>query len=243
MKIFLLVFINLFIPAYIWNHDIFLWINGLNSPIADNILGLIGGFGDGLVVTLLLAMLMLFHLRLGLAALMATALSGLFAQILKRLFDMPRPPAVFENIHILGQSLTSHSFPSGHATSCGVMALVALLLWKYDKRLAWVVSSLFVIAAYSRMYVGVHFPLDVVVGFGLGVGCMHYSHQISKAWNVEAWLLSSWSWKLPGLLLLIAAVLLGTGYQVQPNTAQPLALLLPITALFTLMFAWKKKLL
>jgi len=243
LKIFLLVFINLFIPAYIWNHEIFLWINGLNSPIADNIIGLIGGFGDGLVVTLLLAMLMLFHLRLGLAGLMATALSGLIAQILKRVFDMPRPPAVFEDIHILGQKLSFHSFPSGHATTCGVMALLALFLWKHDKRLAWAICGLYALAAYSRMYVGVHFPLDVVVGFALGIGCMWWSNKVSQAWKVESWLLSPWSWKLPGLLVLLAAVILGTGYEVHPSTAQPLALVLPIIALFTLMFAWKKKLL
>lgn len=242
MKISLLIFINFLIPAYIWNHELFLLINGFHAPLADTIIGFIGGFGDGLVCTLLLAMLMLFNLRLGLAGLLATALSGFIAQILKRLFEMPRPPLVFDHVHILGQTLNHHSFPSGHATTCGVMALLGLLLWRKTYKSAWLVFVFFMLVAYSRMYIGVHFPLDVVVGFGIGLLCMWWADKISNRWHVETWLKSPWSWKLPGLLLLTAAVILATGYQVQPNTAQALSFILPIIALFTLSFAWKKRL-
>lgn len=241
MKLSLLIFINLLIPAYLWNHELFLIFNGFHAPFADSIIGVIAGFGDGLVAILLLTTLMLFHLRLGLAAIAATALSGLVSQILKRIFDMPRPPVVLDDVHILGQSLSSHSFPSGHATTCGVLALLALLLWKHHKTTAWLLFAFFTLAAYGRIYGGVHFPLDVVVGFGIGLLCMWWCNHWSASWPVASWLESEWSWKLPGLLLLIAAVMLAMGYQVQPNTAQVLAFMLPVIALFTLMYAWKKK--
>lgn len=241
-KTYALIFINILIPAWIWNHELFLLINGANSGIADAVIGLISGVGDGLVAVVLISILMLFKLRLGLAALLAFVLSGFIAQVLKRIFDMPRPPTMFDDVHLLGESLSSYSFPSGHATTTGALAMLALLLWKSDKRIAWSAFVLLTIAAYGRIYAGVHFPLDVVVGFAIGILCMWWCDKISHAWHTETWLQSEWSWKLPGLLLMIAATTLAMGYHIQPSTAQPLTFIIPIAALFTLMFAWKHKL-
>ncbi|MDQ6989464.1 MAG: phosphatase PAP2 family protein [Mariprofundaceae bacterium] len=241
------VFALLFIPTYLWNHELFLLLNGWHSPFADQVMGVWSGFGDGMVVVLLVAMLMLFQLRLGLAALLALTLSGLITQIIKRSLEMPRPPAVFEDVHILGHHLYNYSFPSGHSTSCGVMALLALLLWRIlwrDKHVAfaWSAFSLFMIAAYGRIYGGVHFPLDMLVGFSIGLLTMWCCYQWSQAWQVDVWLKSDWSWKLPGLFVLLTATILAFFYEVKPNTAQILAFLLPIIALMTLMQAWKKHL-
>jgi len=243
LNISLLIFFALFMPTLIWNHELFLLINGFHSPLADHIIGVIAGLGDGLISVLLIAMLMLFNLRLGLAGLLAFFLSGLITQIIKRIFEMPRPPVHFDDVHLLGHSLTHNSFPSGHATTCGMMALLVLYVWKGDKhQLAWFVFTLFVLAAYSRVYGGVHFPLDVVVGFAIGVFSMFWCDKKSQSWSVSTWQQSEWSWKLPGLFLMTAAVILGTGYQVQPATAQVFAFIFPIVALFTLMHAWKKRL-
>ena len=101
------------VPIGVWNHDLFRLINGANSFWVDGLIGLISGFGDGLVIALLISCVMLFRLRMGIAALFGFIASGLIAQLLKRLFDMPRPPAVMENVHVLGAALQSHSFPSG----------------------------------------------------------------------------------------------------------------------------------
>ncbi|HKI60190.1 MAG TPA: hypothetical protein VKA23_04070, partial [Mariprofundaceae bacterium] len=80
------------VPIGIWNHELFTLLNGAHASWADAVMGQIEGFGDGLVVALLIACVMLFRLRLGIAALIAFIASGLIAQILKRVFDMPRPP-------------------------------------------------------------------------------------------------------------------------------------------------------
>lgn len=226
----------------LWNHEFFLLINGFNSPWADSIIGVWTGFGDGMVVVLLVSMLMLFHLRLGLAALLALTFASLITQIIKRTLEMPRPPAVFEDVHLLGHSLFNYSFPSGHSTACGVMAMLALLTWTKQRPIAWMLFATFILAAYGRIYGGVHFPLDMVVGLGIGMLVMYGCEKKSQSWAETRWLKSEWSWKLPGLLLMITAVTLGTGYEVKPVSAQILALVLPIAALFTLMQAWKKKL-
>jgi len=224
------------------SHALFRLINDAHSPLGDMFFGAITGLGDGLIIALLCSLLMLFRLRLGMAALLAFIVSGLLAQLLKRIFDMPRPPAVLEHVHVLGHSLSSHSFPSGHATSDGVMVLLAFWLWNRRDWRSWGVAGLFVLAAIGRIYVGVHFPLDVAVGLLLGIVTMAVCYVWSKRWPVERWQESPWSWKIPGFIVAVEAAVLGLGYHVQPSTAQALALIMPVAALFIMMHVWKGKL-
>jgi len=224
------------------SHALFRLINDAHNPWADMFFGVVTGLGDGLIVALLCSLLMLFRLRLGMAALLAFIVSGLLAQSLKRIFDMPRPPAVLDNVHVLGHTLSSHSFPSGHATSDGVMVLLAFLFWSYRDWRAPAIAGLFVLAAIGRIYVGVHFPLDVAVGLLIGVMTMWLCCSWSKRWPVELWRQSPWAWKIPGFIVAIEAAVLGLGYQVQPSTAQSLTLILPVASLFILMHIWKGKL-
>jgi len=222
------------------NITLFRVINDAHTPLLDGFFGIVSGLGDGLVVALLCALLMLFRLRLGLAAMLAFIASGLLTQLIKHLFDMPRPPAVLEHVHVLGAAYTSHSFPSGHATSDGVMLLVAFLLWGARDARAWLVAGLYALAGLGRAYGGVHFPLDVTVGLVIGALCMHGMWRWSASWPVEHWQASDWSWKLCGLLVVVLAAVLGLGYHMQPSTAQPLAAVLPIVALLILLRRWKE---
>jgi len=224
------------------SHELFRLINDAHSPVADLFFGVLTGLGDGLIIALLCSLLMLFRLRLGMAALSAFIVSGLLAQLLKRIFDMPRPPAVLEHVHVLGHALSSHSFPSGHAASDGVMVVLAFLLWSHVDWRSWVVALLFVLAAIGRIYVGVHFPLDVAVGLLLGIAAMGLCWRWSQTWKMEAWQDSQWAWKIPGFIVALEAAVLGLGYHVQPSTAQVLALVMPVAALFILMHVWKGKL-
>lgn len=217
-------------------------INDAHTPAGDLFFGLVSGLGDGLIVALACSLLMLFRLRLGMAALCAYLLSGLVAQLLKRLFDMPRPPAVLENVHVLGSAFTAHSFPSGHATSDGVVIMAALLLWGVRDWRGWGVAALFFLAAIGRVYGGVHFPTDVAAGLLIGMASMWLCRDWLAGLPVEQWQESDWSWKIPGLIVIVEAAVLGLGYRVQPSTAQPLALILPLAALMILMRVWKGKL-
>jgi len=223
------------------NITLFEYLNGMHSAFFDIVIGVISGLGDGLVIALCCAILMLFRFRLGMAATVAFLLSGIITQLLKRAFDMPRPPAVLENVHILGAALHSHSFPSGHATSDGVMVLLAFLIWKCGDWRAYVMAGLFLWAAYGRIYGGVHFPLDVAVGIIIGILTMWVCHRWSQSWPVEAWQKSDWSWRIIGMIVVIEAAVLGLGYRMQPITAQPLAAILPLLALYLVMRFWKEE--
>jgi undecaprenyl-diphosphatase len=91
--------------------------------------------------------------------------SDLLATGLKALFDRPRP---FERLGeadpLLGGTVGA-SFPSGHAaTSFAGAVLIALLV----RRAVPFLFALAVLISFSRVYVGVHYPLDLVGGALLG---------------------------------------------------------------------------
>jgi undecaprenyl-diphosphatase len=82
-----------------------------------------------------------------------------------------------------------YSFPSGHAANAAAAATVLLLLlWPVlrpvGRRVALVVGSLVVIiTALDRVYLGVHFPSDVVAGILFGVGLAVASYVGYLGWN------------------------------------------------------------
>ncbi|MDX8410169.1 MAG: phosphatase PAP2 family protein [Mariprofundales bacterium] len=238
---FTLLLAGLTTPILSWNIELFRFINSHNNPTLDQLFGLISGLGDGLVAVVLILAAAMFHTRLGLAALSGFILSGLAAQLLKRLFDQPRPPALLEHVHLLGAPLQSHSFPSGHATTDGMMATAALLLWRGEQRpIAWVIAAIFLLAAIGRIYGGVHFPRDVWAGLWIGMLTMAACWKWSAQWPIPKWQQLPWWQPILGLLLATCASVLGLGYHVQPSTAQALALLIPVIALYLLAKQWNR---
>jgi undecaprenyl-diphosphatase len=98
--------------------------------------------------------------------------SSLLNEILKALFQIQRPLEEFRLI-----SVTGFSFPSGHAmTGLLFYALMIIVIRKYlikNRPLANLASGLFVLLiiliGFSRIYLGVHFPSDVVAGYSVGL--------------------------------------------------------------------------
>lgn len=223
-----------------WNITLFQIINGAHTPVVDAIMGVVSGLGDGLIVALCCAILCMYRLRLGVAATVAFIVSGIIAQLIKRTWDMPRPPAVLEHVHLLGAALQSHSFPSGHATSDGVMVLLAFLIWTYRDWRAYLMASLFLVAASGRIYGGVHFPMDVLVGLLIGILTMFLCERWSKSWRVDTWQKSAWWWRIVGMIVVIEAAVLGLGYRMQPITAQILSLIFPVLALVLVTKFWQR---
>lgn len=88
--------------------------------------------------------------------------------LLKPLVGRVRPCNVLDNVHLLVNCTRSFSFPSSHATN--IFTGTILLSFVYPKlRIALI--GIAVLVAYSRVYVGVHYPFDVVAGTILGVVC------------------------------------------------------------------------
>ena len=101
--------------------------------------------------------------RVGAAILLAEGISG----ALKEFTERDRPPVADPDPGTLVHLPVTYSFPSGHATvafACATTLALAV------PRLRWPLFALAALIAFSRVYVGVHFPFDVLVGALLGVG-------------------------------------------------------------------------
>jgi membrane-associated phospholipid phosphatase len=79
--------------------------------------------------------------------------------------DRARPYATLSHVHLLGTPSTDPSFPSDHATLAGA-AIAGLFL--VDRRLGWVATAGGLLLCIDRVYIGAHYPSDVLAGLVLG---------------------------------------------------------------------------
>ena len=157
---------------------ILLWLNSHSTPLVDNIALQVTAVGNGLTVVVIglvaCAFLWAIRERVGVLLLVIAVLGGdLFNRALKAAFARPRPELfVLETPYARP---VSASFPSGHATASMVLYLVlAYLLVRLAGKgpFRWIVIALsgllIVLIGLSRMYLGVHYPSDVLAGYVFG---------------------------------------------------------------------------
>ena len=98
---------------------------------------------------------------------LADLLAGVSSSLLRHAIGRERPPLRFPEPHPLVHVPGSPSFPSGHAATS--FACAATLAWLTPLSPV-ALYALAALIAFSRVYVGVHYPLDVIGGAALGVG-------------------------------------------------------------------------
>jgi undecaprenyl-diphosphatase len=159
------------------DESILRWIGSSHHPAVEHAMLEITFLGTGLVVTMIVLVAGLFlwltEHRHSAALLVFTSLGALILNnLIKMGFDRPRPQIFTWGTH----ALTS-SFPSGHAMSAAaVYFTVAYLAARLQRRMSAKVLTVFcavvvvLLISLSRLYLGVHYPSDVLAGFVLGLG-------------------------------------------------------------------------
>ncbi len=161
------------------DRTVFLWINNQwANPYLDAFFGAITWLGNGWIIFSLTAIFFAVkrpaylhqHLPWIIGAML---LSWLCVFALKKIIPRPRPLIDFAplieagkvHIHVLGEQLRYHSFPSGHTqTAFAVGVYLCLLL----PRRTPLFLALAIAVGLSRIYMGAHFPLDVIGGGLIG---------------------------------------------------------------------------
>lgn len=130
----------------------------------------------GADITIPAALLLLFlssgEARLtAFASALALSASHIPVHFVKQLFPRKRPYLMLEKSRTLKNPLQDHSFPSGHTTA--IFAIVTPYVW-FIPHLAPLLILAAICVGISRIYLGLHYPSDVIVGGILGfvTGCL-----------------------------------------------------------------------
>ena len=150
-----------------------LWaISEIRTPLLDKLFQIITYFGQEVIVIAVICFLYwCYNKRLAYQIGMTYFTAGLFVQTSKIIFRIPRPwilDADFKAVDSAIAGATGYSFPSGHTQAAtSLFAPLALNTKKIWLKLVFVFC--FLAIGFSRMYLGVHTPKDVLVSMGISL--------------------------------------------------------------------------
>lgn len=128
--------------------------------------------GENGLIWVVIALILLISRKtryIGLVTLGALVLVAIIGEgMLKHLIERPRPFVDYPTVQLLVEKPTSTSFPSGHTAASFAAAFV---LSRYLKKYAPVIWSLAIAITFSRLYLFMHYPSDVLGGIVLGLIC------------------------------------------------------------------------
>jgi undecaprenyl-diphosphatase len=171
----------------VWDERLFRLLNaGWPHAVLDRLLPCISDARTFTVPFIVAAIVILLVGRMhGLRFLVLAVVSVVVADaigthILKYSFLRPRPCIALADVRLLVGCTSLPAFPSNHAVNASVLATLAMLAMP---RLWLPAMAVALLVGYSRVYVGVHYPLDVIAGSILGiVVALTFSRMMHLLW-------------------------------------------------------------
>ena len=170
---FIFIFLSSAFLLKVGKANSFIYLNSFHTNWLDHFFTFYTYIGDGIFsIIISLLFLILKRWKDALMIFLAYSLSGITSQIIKNLVIAPRPISYFkaEQYQHFIKGIVTHtsaSFPSGHTTSAFALSLILALILQNKK---WNIPLLVlaILTGYSRIYLGQHFLLDVIVGSLIG---------------------------------------------------------------------------
>lgn len=120
---------------------------------------------------------------LGKKMLLVFFITLLFLFPLKVAIDEPRPYVTYKNIRSIGWHEESGAFPSGHAAFA--FAYFTVLSKVLGRRKTFLTAALLI--AFARLYLGQHYPLDIIAGAALGLFSGYLTNFIYSKIELSSW--------------------------------------------------------
>ena len=162
------------------DQTVFFWINGLAGHVSwiDNVIRTLS-CDLFLPVVMIIALIAIWFSGRNMAdrtrnqlGVMCSLASMGIANLLVFIFnailpDRLRPFEAFpDKVHLIFYPPTDPSFPSNAAAASFALAAG---IWAYNRKLGYILSIPAIIIAFGRIYMGVHYPLDIVGGFAIAI--------------------------------------------------------------------------
>ena len=148
------------------------WLESIRSPFLDSLMGLITQLGEDLVFTVvIIGTLWCINKREGFWMFFSWGMGTGINQLVKAICKIPRPWVRDPSLKAVESAIpaaTGYSFPSGHTQSViGLFGSLAVFVRKWAVTILSIV--LILLTGFSRMYLSVHTPADVLCAFGIGI--------------------------------------------------------------------------
>jgi len=137
--------------------------NSWHSPITDQVWLILTALGDGLVLGIIVGAFIVVNPRVVAIGIPLLLLTGLTVNLIKALLPSLRPAEILGAVHVVGPLLRSGSFPSGHAAAAMAAGLSIAANCSF-RPARGVVVFIAILIGISRIFVGAHFPKDVLGG-------------------------------------------------------------------------------
>lgn len=213
-----------------WGYDCIRWMQQF-SPALDTLFKAVTTLGAEQAFLLLLPLIFwCVDKRRGARLALLLMLSAYLNQALKTLFDQPRPSP--DRVKVLAEE-TSPGLPSGHAQNSGV--IYGFLAAQVRQPRAWIAAGLIAFSVgLARVYLGVHFPSDVLGGWfvGAGVLALYLWAEPQVEQRLRTW---PWGYKMA---LAIAAPLVLFLFHADADSAQAMGVLLGMMAGVLIELRW-----
>lgn len=205
--------------------------------------------GDASILLSFLIIFIIYAPKIWESLLSASLISVIVSYLLKSIFFVPRPAKIFDTdtfIIIGKKAIGFSSLPSGHSITAFTILTVLLFAFMPKKSIykalwTFIIITIGLLIAFSRVGVGAHHPLDVIIGSIIGYSSGLLGILINQKYNIWTWVNYKKYYPIFILLTLVFSIIVITKIISENLMVYYLALICLFVSLYKVTYAYVKK--